>query len=744
MHCMKSFSKKSNLTKHTEKFQGKCAELMTDEEYQLLRPSWAGPWQVWCKGCEQDVAITYIKKHLHKHHEELAHVAKGWYVMKDHYAGKKGKPLDKWSTFQFQWDIKTTEVDRLAQAHGPEAPPAEAPPQIAPDQSPAAPSTEAPPQEADAHDSDATPTHDPVPEVHVSREEHPMPEDVAVPQVSVQAVQEFVGGGLEAVGAERHPNQALALVGDMVMQSETRIVQKVDSIVQSFNQVLKEGLGEVKAKYPVAISQWVTEFDPLVHGGRFPQDKLSTNYNIELFKTTMYEFRGLEPRTASYIVRDIHRFIGCFDFPDEAGEDLGHLLVSIFKAGFLRQLLTSKLWNSKAYFLKSLKQSLQHFVGFLENEERVHRAFGGLTTALGNILRALDWELKQPLKVKDLERKQKRAEKDAELIESWVGSDIWGEMVFKAMQVLTYIFEHRADDGFFTKDVHQLANQCLAVIIFLNSYPGRCGGWQLLEREKVLEQILEDPWGSIITHYNHKTKKYYGPILKWAPSSLQEAFLMYSSLPFRDSDYFIVSHTPTDIICCSHVLQCACRTFGHPGAVPNTNFVRKLFATVAGTGEDVDEASWAKAVDDLANIDAHSADMARSIHYDLRDKIKGGVIKKSMRAFFRTMKRMPLAFPELALDNEEFTYVLGHMGKRSFKRKMDDVSEDLDELGTQEDPKLKKRRLRTLMQTMAQQLKEEWEEEVVKPWMIRHIVDDLWYQGEEVTYLQARYAITGK
>ena len=118
-----------------------------------------------------------------------------------------------------------------------------------------------------------------------------------------------------------------------------------------------------------------------------------------------------------------------------------------------------------------------------------------------------------------------------------------------------------------------------------------------------------------------------------------------------------------------------------------------------------------------------------------------------MRAFFRTMQRMPLAFPEMALDNEEFTYLLGHMGKRSCKRKaaeMDDVSEDLEENGAQEDPNLKKRRLRTLMQTMAQQLKEEWEETAVKPWMIRHIVDDLWYQGEEVTYLQARYAITGK
>jgi hypothetical protein len=46
-----------------------------------------------------------------------------------------------------------------------------------------------------------------------------------------------------------------------------------------------------------------------------------------------------------------------------------------------------------------LKWSLHHFVGFLENEQRVQRAFGGLTTALGNIAKALDWELNHIMKV---------------------------------------------------------------------------------------------------------------------------------------------------------------------------------------------------------------------------------------------------------------------------------------------------------------------------------------------------------
>ena len=56
------------------------------------------------------------------------------------------------------------------------------------------------------------------------------------------------------------------------------------------------------------------------------------------------------------------------------------------------------------------------------NEQRVHRAFGGLAIALGNIREALGWALSQPLNVKNLERKHTIADNDVELIEKigWV------------------------------------------------------------------------------------------------------------------------------------------------------------------------------------------------------------------------------------------------------------------------------------------------------------------------------------
>ena len=89
----------------------------------------------------------------------------------------------------------------------------------------------------------------------------------------------------------------------------------------------------------------------------------------------------------------------------------------------------------------------------------MQRAAGGLTTALGNIVKALDWELTRPLKAQAAARKDAKAKKDSERIEQRVGSEVWGYMVLKAMQVLTYIFDHKDDEGFWNKDVHQLANQ---------------------------------------------------------------------------------------------------------------------------------------------------------------------------------------------------------------------------------------------------------------------------------------------
>ena len=516
MQCMKTFTSSFNLKRHQNK--AKCAQPMTDDEFELLMPSWEGPWKVWCIACNHDVSITYIGQHLWYYHADTWPANKTWAVMKDQKAIKQGKSLDVWSNFQFQWDIKKTATDRLEAEQAPHR------------------------------------------AAHVPLE------------IQVQGAPETDGNDTHSLEAQRPPAAAHAGLAEQIVLSENRILDRVDSVVMSFNQVLKEGLGEVSAKYPVFISPGVLEFDPLVHGFQFPINKLSTTFDIGLFQTMMFEFRGLKTRTAQDTIRDIKRFLGCFDFPGDAGTDLSHLAVSIFKAGLLRQLMATKLWTAKSNFLKSLKWSLHHFLGFLENEERLQRAFGGLTSALGNIVKALDWELSHPLRAHAATQKEKKAQKDAERIEQWVGSDVWGSMVLKAMQVLTYIHDHKDDEGFFSKGVHQLANQALMIIIFLNCFPGRCGGWELLDKDEVLREILKEEWDNIITIYNHKTKNFYGPLKKWTPNSIHRALLMYSLLPLRDSELFIVSHTPTDYVCASHILQCACKTFGHPGAVPDTTF----------------------------------------------------------------------------------------------------------------------------------------------------------------------------
>ena len=81
----------------------------------------------------------------------------------------------------------------------------------------------------------------------------------------------------------------------------------------------------------------------------------------------------------------------------------------------------------------SLKVSLEHFLQYLEKKkERVHRAVRGLTTALGGIIiKALDYDLSMFARAQKAKRRAARAVKDAKLIEEWVGSDIWKEMVLK-------------------------------------------------------------------------------------------------------------------------------------------------------------------------------------------------------------------------------------------------------------------------------------------------------------------------
>ena len=176
--------------------------------------------------------------------------------------------------------------------------------------------------------------------------------------------------------------------------------------------------------------------------------------------------------------------------------------------------------------------------------------------------------------------------------------------------------------------------------------------------------------------------------------------------------------------------------------------MRKLFATIAATGDNFDETTFSNAVKDLAELDAHSAKMAMTIHYNLSDRITGSVINKSRKAFYSTMKRMPLEFPDEALNQDEFQHILSNMGKRSFKRKAPEPDAGDGDLETgaagPETPMEKKRRMRERIRIMGEKMVEDWEGTQFRSWMMKQIVDDLWLEGEEVTYLQVRYALTGK
>ena len=347
---------------------------------------------------------------------------RGWHIHKDAMAFKNQR-LAHWSRFQLAWDRLHNSLQaplQLVLAAGPAVPP------------PVLGANVPPP--GDGEDigvaaSDATRSN---PEIQQEMEAEPAPPPAA-------------GSSTDGVLERRRWKQD-------ILASEERLI----------------GLGEVQAKYRVALADFVSTYDPYRHGGAFPANLLKTNYNLEGFKLTIFEFRGLVEDTADNVFRDICRFLGCFEYEDSAGNDLANLMVSIHRHGLRKPLFFSDLWQAKPSYVVSLKSSLKHFLQYLENEERVHRAVGGLTTALGSIMKALDYDLTMLVRTQKAKCRTARAVKDAQLIEQWVGADIWKEMVLKSMQGLRYIHEHMDDPGFWTKWVHQLSNQFLSVIIFLN------------------------------------------------------------------------------------------------------------------------------------------------------------------------------------------------------------------------------------------------------------------------------------
>ena len=118
------------------------------------------------------------------------------------------------------------------------------------------------------------------------------------------------------------------------------------------------------------------------------------------------------------------RLLGCFEHCDVAGNDLADLTVSTHRAGLTKQFFFSDLQQAKPAYVVSLKVSLEHFLQYLDKEERVHRAAGGLTTALSSIIKAFYYDLSMFARAQMAKCRTARAVKDAKIMEGRVGSNI--------------------------------------------------------------------------------------------------------------------------------------------------------------------------------------------------------------------------------------------------------------------------------------------------------------------------------
>ena len=119
----------------------------------------------------------------------------------------------------------------------------------------------------------------------------------------------------------------------------------------------------------MALAGFAQTYDAPRHGGAFPGNLLKTNFNLEGFKLTNFEFRSLSEATADNVCRDTCRFLGCFEHDDVAGNDLPNLVVSISRTGLMKQFFFSDLRQAKPVYVVSLKMPLEHFLQNLEKKK---------------------------------------------------------------------------------------------------------------------------------------------------------------------------------------------------------------------------------------------------------------------------------------------------------------------------------------------------------------------------------------
>jgi hypothetical protein len=252
----------------------------------------------------------------------------------------------------------------------------------------------------------------------------------------------------------------------------------------------------------------------------------------------------------------------------------------------------------------------------------------------------------------------------------------------------------------------------------------------------MIEQISSHT--NVLRFLNHKGKKWYGTLLKWAPYPILKSLRMYACLPIKTNKYFLVPHTRKGtMVCVATLLQEACVTLGYPGAVPDSNFVRKLFHTTVGSGTAVTEQTWESALEDLAAIDAHSFNMAKSTHYNLSDYVESYMVQKSLKAFVTIMLRPPLDFDTSTMDLDLFD--LKFMGKKPRKnRSVPAVAAAFAA------PETAREELVRLVKEAGAKILADEGAAVYTNSHIKQVVNILPHQGKTVSYLSARYILLGK
>ena len=81
-----------------------------------------------------------------------------------------------------------------------------------------------------------------------------------------------------------------------------------------------------------------------------------------------------------------------------------------------------------------------------DGEKLDDESVAGDPTALNTVGNAIEYELSAMVKNKKTHMRSQKAQKDTQVIQAWVGSEVYEEMVCKAFQGLLYINEHKDDD----------------------------------------------------------------------------------------------------------------------------------------------------------------------------------------------------------------------------------------------------------------------------------------------------------